>query len=86
MRMTAIDSRQFLGLSLTDIQLYLDGFLDLAHILLRNNAGAPEKPLLTDSHHLVCQGLAFFTFDFWIVSLPCASMKMRNAGFTMVAA
>jgi hypothetical protein len=45
-----------------NIQLDFDGFLDLAHILLRKNAGSSKKPFLADCRQLICHGLAFFSF------------------------
>ena len=48
------------GPLLMDVQLDLDGFLYLVHILLRQDACAFKEPLFADSRQLVCQGFAFF--------------------------
>ena len=45
-----------------DIQLYLDGLLNLAHILLGKNAGSSEKPLFANGRQLIRHGLAFLSF------------------------
>jgi hypothetical protein len=48
--------------NLMDIQLYFDGFLDLAHVFIGKNAGSSEKPLLAHRRYLIRHGLAFFSF------------------------
>ena len=47
---------------LRNVQLYLDGFLNLAHILHRKNTSAPEEPSLADGSQLIRYGLALFPF------------------------
>lgn len=42
---------------LVNIQLYFDGFLNLAHIFLRKDVSAAKKPCLADSSQLVRHSL-----------------------------
>ena len=49
-------------LLLTNIQLYLDGLLNLAHIFLIENSCALKKPCFADGRQLIRHGLALFTF------------------------
>jgi len=51
-----------IGRLLMDIQLHLYGFIDFAHIVMGENAGSSEKPLLAHGCQLICHGLAFFSF------------------------
>ena len=50
------------GEFLVNIQLYSDGFLNLAHTFLRKNASAAKEPCLADSRQLVRHSLTFLTF------------------------
>lgn len=42
-----------------EVQLDLDRLFDLAHVILGQDAGPPEKPFLADRRQLVRHGLAF---------------------------
>jgi len=45
-----------------NIELDLNGFLNLAHIISGKNAGSPEKSFLANGCQLICHSLAFFSF------------------------
>jgi hypothetical protein len=63
-----------------NIQLDLDGFLDLAHILLGKNAGSSEKPSLANGRQLICHGLAFFSFkeDYRLAGIRRSTLLVRG--------